>query len=715
MTESPLSITWKGKRCPIGRMRNKKTKKCVKKNVYGTIYDYTPYTSPTLSLLPNNSIMSPSTKEKKYAPQNNTSLNILDKIASINGKNGMNSLYSLYDTIKNVKIDGNMKVNTTTSTKHANSLHRDKHPVATSVIQRNHPAYSYLDTDNMTEYYNHPHNEDIPSHHSMKQINNVFDIKTAKMFDIKKDGNSAEDGADHRSPFSPVKNKFPTRAYSLKKYGKSSPKMGKTAYNSIVQNDFVDSVDSVYPIDSAAYFDENVKDKMNDHDYKHVFLDKKMENTIISSIHGNMDAIPENKETLAFPIEVKEKAVFVPGQSNPVFEEKIIESGNTEKSGTDSGTGSRTGSLTGSKIRSTSGSKSSSNSTSKLFIHTKKYTNMLHNAPMNEGQQRSPTPSNIVKTKSYLLDPVSNMEISVRNQNELQYALHNPKSKIYKKVVHDVIMKPFRGYDQKQKLFHDDFMKKIVAKVTYQTKGFIQDKEIYSKMHVWMNKHYYPVMGYPDVESDARSMVRVDDIMYMLKQMNISSPSVYLDIGCSEGGITQLLGKELGLSSVYGIDIIDETELKKVEGTNVDMVYIKMSPETTVLPFGDSSVDLITALMSFHHIKNYAEYIKEIGRILRDGGVLIIQEHNAMDEDDKIAIDILHGMYTMVWAKTGQLEDETFVDTYEANYKSRNEWTTYLENEGLHEIKINEPAKWKAIPRKNIHNNYWAMYVKKGV
>jgi hypothetical protein len=44
----------------------------------------------------------------------------------------------------------------------------------------------------------------------------------------------------------------------------------------------------------------------------------------------------------------------------------------------------------------------------------------------------------------------------------------------------------------------------------------------------------------------------------------------------------------------------------------------------------------------------------------------------------------MHGLYSIVWNK--QPEDSTFLETYYAKYRSRDEWTNLLKSEGyLHE------------------------------
>lgn len=291
------------------------------------------------------------------------------------------------------------------------------------------------------------------------------------------------------------------------------------------------------------------------------------------------------------------------------------------------------------------------------------------------------------------------------SQTQLSYVFSQNRTPLFYKVVNKILQKPFGRTDEEQAM-SKQFFHKIVLKYKYNATS---DSNIYLDMHNFMNTIVYPKIGYPDNESSSRSLSRVNDIVYMLNQIGSNnSPKKYVDIGCSEGGITQHLGKKLGLSHVIGCDVIDPLKIKQVD-VAATMEYVKI--ENNKLPFEDKSVDFATMLMCLHHVKDHEKYIEEIARIIEPGGLFVIQEHDAQTEDDKIALDILHGMYSIVWNKTGQMEDADFCKTYESFYKSREEWSALLLKNGFEEIRVSlDSKKIRGIPRNNIHNNYWAVY-----
>jgi SAM-dependent methyltransferase len=291
--------------------------------------------------------------------------------------------------------------------------------------------------------------------------------------------------------------------------------------------------------------------------------------------------------------------------------------------------------------------------------------------------------------------------------NWFSYIFSNPE--LYAQVI-KIIQKPFYINNPKQKEIWNDLEQNVLAKYKYISKsGPLSDKVVYNALHLYMNTHYYPIYGYPNNESSGRSISRVIDIQQLLSLLNVYIHK-YVDIGCSEGGITAELGRAIGCGkeNVYGIDILPPEKNKHKHLFQ----YIQVDADSLTLPFENSSVCFVTAIMCLHHIKQANAYIQEVFRILKPGGIFIIQEHNTETENDRIKLDILHGMYCMVWAKQGYQENPSFCEEYVAWYKSKTQWDTLIRNSGFNACAIPNTIKYKAIPRNNVHHNFWAMYQK---
>ena len=237
------------------------------------------------------------------------------------------------------------------------------------------------------------------------------------------------------------------------------------------------------------------------------------------------------------------------------------------------------------------------------------------------------------------------------------------------------------------------------------------DKEALDFIYQYMNLLVYPINGYPMNESVGRADSRCRTIMDILKALPMKINN-FVDVGCSTGSITSSLEAELGLplKKTHGVDVLP------VENVNRQITYHKVSGDTaTVLPFKSQSVTLVTMLMSLHHIEYVATYIDEVQRILEPGGIFIVKEHDVESDDPSLAnaLDALHGLYSVSWARTGQQEDPNFPECFFASYRTKETWSDLIEKSGL--MKRLETPHTKRLYTMSPNNQmfaYWAVYIK---
>ena len=91
--------------------------------------------------------------------------------------------------------------------------------------------------------------------------------------------------------------------------------------------------------------------------------------------------------------------------------------------------------------------------------------------------------------------------------------------------------------------------------------------------------------------------------------------SEVLDVGCGNGFITHHLSAMLG-SSVLGIDLADKAEAP------IDYRHY----DGARFPAPDKSFDAVLLCYVLHHAQDVGLVLKEMGRVLRDGGFAIIYE-----------------------------------------------------------------------------------------
>lgn len=101
----------------------------------------------------------------------------------------------------------------------------------------------------------------------------------------------------------------------------------------------------------------------------------------------------------------------------------------------------------------------------------------------------------------------------------------------------------------------------------------------------------------------------------------------YLDVGCGDGSLTIKVANIIGASKVYGVDI-DEKALVKASEKGV--ITFKCDLSKGSLPFNDSSFDIATIFEVIEHLDDPQNVLREVFRVLRKGGVMIVETPNSM-------------------------------------------------------------------------------------
>jgi SAM-dependent methyltransferase len=308
---------------------------------------------------------------------------------------------------------------------------------------------------------------------------------------------------------------------------------------------------------------------------------------------------------------------------------------------------------------------------------------------------------------------------SLNNRFLIKNAYDEKNTRLYH-TIDKTLSKPFNF----KNVEHRQLYAKLKKEINLYIQKNADDFAIYNMIHIFLNKYLYPIDKYPNNENDDRSDNRVDDIGKLVSSVSNSVPVTnYLDIGCSEGGITAKLGHYFGLnnSNILGIDI-------RIPKCTEGFTFIQTQPDIYKIPFEDNSISFITALMVLHHTFQPDILISEIYRILKPGGIFLIREHDIdqnTDTDGKTFLDILHGLYSISWAKEGMQENPHFCDNYYAVYRSRENWTEMIQKYNLKLIQENDDLKYfynyckvkreytKYNWIKNPYHFYYALYQKK--
>ena len=187
-------------------------------------------------------------------------------------------------------------------------------------------------------------------------------------------------------------------------------------------------------------------------------------------------------------------------------------------------------------------------------------------------------------------------------------------------------------------------------------------------------------------DENNREASRVRQISSFLK--DLPAHPRYLDIGCSEGKLTNA--------------IVSYLKIKKEDAFACDVVPLRNMPskfnfvlsQQDILPFSGQDFDLVTMFMCAHHFTDASKMFREAKRVLKKGGVLIIREHNVTDDphdtsavQKKIFLDIVHSLYECCFAD--ETTPENFAKRYNddpdkfARYRNILQWKEIAKSAGF--------------------------------
>lgn len=97
-----------------------------------------------------------------------------------------------------------------------------------------------------------------------------------------------------------------------------------------------------------------------------------------------------------------------------------------------------------------------------------------------------------------------------------------------------------------------------------------------------------------------------------------------LDLGCRDGLFTLKIAKRIGTRDIYGIDLIKE-ELEKARNNKVRGIVGDLDRG---LPIRSKAFGIVCASQIIEHLSNTDGLLKEVYRVLKPGGYLVISTPN---------------------------------------------------------------------------------------
>lgn len=107
-----------------------------------------------------------------------------------------------------------------------------------------------------------------------------------------------------------------------------------------------------------------------------------------------------------------------------------------------------------------------------------------------------------------------------------------------------------------------------------------------------------------------------------------------LDVGCGIGGSSRILGKDYGFA-VTGITISPQQVQRAQELTAAELDVQFLVDDAMALSFPDASFDVVWSIEAGPHMPDKAIFARELMRVLKPGGILVVADWNQRDDRQK--------------------------------------------------------------------------------
>ena len=122
----------------------------------------------------------------------------------------------------------------------------------------------------------------------------------------------------------------------------------------------------------------------------------------------------------------------------------------------------------------------------------------------------------------------------------------------------------------------------------------------------------------------------------LIGMIDISQVKDLLEIGCGSGAVSRLISSKYGIN-VTGTDI-DEDQIETAKDLGKEIKNIRFIVEDAAdLPFNNRSFDAVLVINVLHHISNWMDALKEMDRVLKSDGYILISEMLFTKRTEKIS------------------------------------------------------------------------------
>jgi SAM-dependent methyltransferase len=154
----------------------------------------------------------------------------------------------------------------------------------------------------------------------------------------------------------------------------------------------------------------------------------------------------------------------------------------------------------------------------------------------------------------------------------------------------------------------------------------------------------------------------------------------YLDLGCGDGHALNVLGEAMHAQHPICCDVEDVRTIK-------DNTFMLIKP-SILLEFGDYTIDVISIFHTLHHMEDAMFRLKDIARVLKVGGLLLLKDHDVTNHIDAENVSFEHYVYSLGEgkAKFKSNDEQNYGKIEPMYYYSERQVSEYIDSLGFQKI-----------------------------
>lgn len=177
-----------------------------------------------------------------------------------------------------------------------------------------------------------------------------------------------------------------------------------------------------------------------------------------------------------------------------------------------------------------------------------------------------------------------------------------------------------------------------------------------------------------------------ENVESITRGIKLPKKLIYLDYGFGDGSKTMAVKNKFNIpmKDVYGLEVEEVFDGQKNAREKIKFNY-EIIRKGKKFDYQNGKFNFVTAFVSLHHVTNLDFTLRELNRVIKKDGFLVIEEHDCLDVVDKMLANLEHTWWRSDNAFKEKKEID-FTDIDKCQYYSWFEWDIIMKEYGFKKI-----------------------------